>query len=86
MREIIKYSNRKLYDKQERRYLTLPEIREFLLEGQEIRVMSQESKENGKYTVETTKETLGSIVGISAEFYTKEELVDFIRKGVRHEQ
>lgn len=86
MREIIKYSNRKLYDKQERRYLTLPEIRDFLLEGQEIRVMSQESKENGKHTVETTKDILGAIIGISAELYTKEELVDFIRKGVRHEQ
>lgn len=43
MLHIKRYSNRKLYDTDNRRYITLPEIARFLREGEEIQVIDHDS-------------------------------------------
>ncbi len=43
MLKIKRYSNRKLYDTDHRRYITLPEIAKRLREGEEIQVIDHES-------------------------------------------
>lgn len=43
MLHIKRYSNRKLYDADNRRYITLPEIAKLLREGEEIQVIDHDS-------------------------------------------
>lgn len=39
VRTIKKYSNRRLYDTEDSRYITLPEVRQLLIDGAEIKVL-----------------------------------------------
>ncbi|GIV65743.1 MAG: polyhydroxyalkanoate synthesis regulator DNA-binding domain-containing protein [Chloroflexota bacterium] len=43
MLHIKRYSNRKLYDTDNRRYITLPEIAKYLREGEEVQVIDHDS-------------------------------------------
>jgi len=46
VREIKRYSNRKLYDLQESRYVTLQEVAEFLQNGDEIKIVDNKTRED----------------------------------------
>lgn len=45
-RLIKRYANRKLYDTQESRYVTLQQIAEFVRDGQDVRIVDNRSKED----------------------------------------
>ena len=45
-RLIKRYANRKLYDTQESRYVTLQQIAEFIREGHDVRIVDNRSKED----------------------------------------
>lgn len=45
-RIIKRYTNRKLYDTDESRYVTLPEIAEMVKDGQDVRIVDNRSKED----------------------------------------
>ncbi|RMG15457.1 MAG: hypothetical protein D6731_08320 [Planctomycetota bacterium] len=46
MRTIKRYSNRKLYDTEDKRYITLDQIAELVRDGQDIRVVDNQSGED----------------------------------------
>jgi polyhydroxyalkanoate synthesis repressor PhaR len=68
LRQLIKYSNRKLYDttKKERGYVTLNDVAQFIEEGYQINVMDYKTKKD------LTKKTLVSI--LAHKLNTNEEL------------
>ncbi len=45
-RVVKRYSNRKLYDTVESRYVTLPQIAELVRQGQEVRIIDNATKED----------------------------------------
>ena len=55
-RKIKRYSNRKLYDMTESRYVTLDEVAHFVQEGDEVQIIDNKTKED------ITSVTLAQIV------------------------
>ena len=45
-RDVKRYSNRKLYDTVESRYVTLPQIAEYVRQGQDVRIIDNTTKED----------------------------------------
>jgi polyhydroxyalkanoate synthesis repressor PhaR len=91
MRTIKRYSNRKLYDTVDKRYITLQQIAELVREGQDIRVIENQTGQD------LTNVTLSQILleqekkqtsNIPKSFFTNliqrssTSVVDFMRKNV----
>ncbi|MGE0711368.1 MAG: polyhydroxyalkanoate synthesis regulator DNA-binding domain-containing protein [Planctomycetota bacterium] len=91
MRTIKRYSNRKLYDTVDKRYITLEQIAELVREGQDIRVVENQTGQD------LTNVTLSQILleqekaqksGIPRTFFmdliqrSSTSVVDFMRKNV----
>ena len=80
IRMIKRYGSRKLYDTEESRYVSLEEIGAWVREGQEIRVIDNDSSED------VTAQTLTQVIldqgrRSSGAFPSTEVLHDIIRRG-----
>lgn len=93
MRTIKRYSNRKLYDTEDKRYITLDQIAQLVREGQDIKVVENQTGED------LTNVTLSQILleqekrkegGLPKTFFmdliqrSSHTVVDFMRKNVLH--
>lgn len=93
MRTIKRYSNRKLYDTEEKRYITLDQIAELVQDSVDIRVIDNQSGEDlttvtmSQILVEQEKKSRGSI---PKSFLTdliqrsSSSLVDYLKRTVTH--
>ncbi|HYC54553.1 MAG TPA: polyhydroxyalkanoate synthesis regulator DNA-binding domain-containing protein [Candidatus Binatia bacterium] len=76
-REIRRYTNRKLYDKQQSRYVTLDDIAAMVRLGEEVRVIDNETKED------LTAVTFAQIILEEEKRKTHLVSVPFLRKLIR---
>lgn len=92
VRLIKRYSNRKLYDVHEKRYITLQEIKQLMAEGHSVKVIDRDSGEDisritlAKILLELESEQKGSLpLGILRGLVTKsqESVVDYVRRSVQ---
>lgn len=79
MKVIKRYPNRKLYDTEEKKYVSLPEIREFVKRGLEIQVLDNETGED--LTGMTLSQILYEQEKSQAGFLPPSLLVDLVRAG-----
>ena len=54
MRTIVKYQNRKLYDRKSRGYTTLDQLKEVIKDGENIQVIDAKTKSDITYQVMTS--------------------------------
>ena len=76
-RVIKRYTNRKLYDKQESRYVTLEEIARLVREGEDVAVIDNETEED------LTAVTFAQIILEEEKRKTNIISVPFLRKLIR---
>ena len=79
IRLIKRYGSRKLYDTEESRYISLEEIGTWVREGQEIRVVDNETSED--VTAQTLTQVILDGGRRGTSFPPKEVLHDLIRRG-----
>jgi polyhydroxyalkanoate synthesis repressor PhaR len=79
IRLIKRYGSRKLYDTEESRYISLEEIAAWVREGQEIRVVDNETSED--VTAQTLTQVILDEGRRGTSFPPKEVLHDLIRRG-----
>ena len=79
IRLIKRYGSRKLYDTEESRYISLEEIGAWVREGQEIRVVDNETSED--VTAQTLTQVILDEGRRGTSFPPKEVLHDLIRRG-----
>jgi polyhydroxyalkanoate synthesis repressor PhaR len=77
LRMIKKYSNRRLYDLQVKRYVTLDEIDDFVVEGTDIRVVDKDRQED------VTCAVLVQIVAAHEHRLHPSMNVEFLREAIR---
>lgn len=91
VRVIKRYSNRKLYDVKEKRYITLQEIKELIAEGETIKVIDRDTGEDisrvtlAKILLELENKQKGSLpLGILKDMVAKsqESVSDYVRRSV----
>jgi polyhydroxyalkanoate synthesis repressor PhaR len=81
IRQIKRYGSRKLYDTEESRYVSLEEIAAWVREGQEIRVIDNETSED--VTAQTLTQVILDEGRRGTSFPPKEVLHELIRRGER---
>ena len=79
IRLIKRYGSRKLYDTEESRYVSLEEIAAWVREGQEIRVVDNDSSED--VTAQTLTQVILDEGRRGTSFPPKEVLHELIRRG-----
>jgi polyhydroxyalkanoate synthesis repressor PhaR len=81
IRQIKRYGSRKLYDTEESRYVSLEEIAAWVREGQEVRVIDNETSED--VTAQTLTQVILDEGRRGTSFPPKEILHELIRRGER---
>jgi polyhydroxyalkanoate synthesis repressor PhaR len=81
IRLIKRYGSRKLYDTEESRYVSLEELAAWVREGQEIRVVDNDSSED--VTAQTLTQVILDEGRRGTSFPPKEVLHELIRRGGR---
>lgn len=79
MRVIRKYANRRLYDTEQSRYVTLEDLRELVLEDISFRVEDAKTKEDLTRTILLTIIIEQEQAGGDAEVFSNDLLAQFIR-------
>ena len=72
MKTVKRYQNRKLYDTEKSRYITLTEIESYVKLGYIFQVIDHNKKD-------ITKQVLGQLVAHTSDNFTLGDLVEFIR-------
>jgi polyhydroxyalkanoate synthesis repressor PhaR len=79
MHRIKKYSNRKLYDTTDKRYITMDEIAELIKAGEEISIYDNQSDQD--ITAPIVSQLLGRQLGASDNGMPAKVLFQMLRKG-----
>ena len=71
VRKLVRYNNRKLYDRSQSCYVTLTDIKQWIKDGDDVEIYSPDGKN-------WTREVLGQLLAALAPLMDEERLHDLI--------